>query len=447
MKKKGKLDRCRTFLTHTLWEMEPDSFGVMKGRAVKYLQVTAMVLRGVRDDQCFLRASALTYFTILSMVPFFALAFAILKGFGVQNTIEPLILEQVAAGSEEIVEKVITYINNTKVASLGAIGLVALLFTVISLMGNIEEAFNAIWGVRETRSFYRKFSDYLSVLISGPILMIAAVSVTTTLQSQAVVQWIVQNTYLGDLIISVFHLVPYLSVWVAFVFLYIFIPNTRVRFRSALVGGIIAGTVWQGAQWSYIHFQVGVAKYNAIYGTLAVLPVFMVWIYVSWIIVLSGLEIVYAHQHIRTFRREVRIPAVSFAARERLALAALLEISRSFCLDRPAWNSEALAESLGVPERVMQEILDRLVAAGWLAPSAGEAPSYLPAREAEHMLVKGVLDSLKNQGEPLEWDTRSPEVERIEKLLRKVDTEVDTSLAGLSFRDLVAGEADDARKG
>ncbi|WP_236685550.1 YihY/virulence factor BrkB family protein [Geobacter pickeringii] len=360
----GIVERITRFVA-TLSEGEvPESFGPVRRRLFTSLQFAMIVCRGFFADQCLLRASALTFSTLLSIVPLFALAFAVLKGFGVQNTLEPFILSQVAAGSHEIVERIVTYINNTKVGSLGAVGLAALLVTAVTLLGNIEEAFNAIWGVRETRPLHRKFSDYLSVLISGPLLLFAALSVTTTLQSQRFVQWLIRTSYLGDLLVPLFHLVPYLSIWLALVFLYMFIPNTKVRFPSAVVGGMIAGTLWQGAQWGYIHFQVGVGRYNAIYGTLAVLPVFMIWLYASWLIVLFGVEVVYAHQHLRTLRREVRVPSVSSAVRERLALALMLEIARAFFQDIPPRSAAGLAEFLDVPERIVREILDGLVAGG-----------------------------------------------------------------------------------
>lgn len=430
------VDRIIGFFTHALWEMEPDSFGPVKGRLLRYLQIGALVVKDFLDDQCLIRASALAFSTLLSIVPFFALAFAVLKGFGVQNTLEPFILDKVAAGSHEIVDKIVTYINNTKVGSLGAIGLAALFVTVVTLLGNVEEAFNAIWGVRETRSFYRKFSDYLSVLVSGPILLFAAVSTTTTIESQAFVQWVMGYTYLGDALLALFRLVPYLSIWIALVFLYMFIPNTKVRFRSALVGGIIAGTIWQGAQWGYIHFQVGVAKYNAIYGTLAVLPVFMVWLYASWVIVLFGGEVVYAHQHLRTFRREVRTPAISSAARERLALAVIYEISVAFHNDRPAWSITGLAEHLDVPERSVRELLECLEDEGVLAAGCGDDPLYLPARDLEHIRVGEVLSSLRNQGVGLPDQLGGEDHAVVDELWEAIGAAVRSALGDLSFRDL-----------
>jgi len=253
----------------------------------------------IDEHQLSLRAAGLTYTTVLSLVPFLAIAFAVLKGFGVQNALEPVLLKVVGESSHEVVIRIIGYVNNTNVKSLGLIGLLTLLVTVINLLTSIEEAFNAICGVSETRSLQRRFSDYLSVVVVGPVLLMVAMSMTSSLQSQWLVQWLINHTVLGDAILLLFRLVPYVSIWIAMTFLYSYIPNVKVPLRSALLGGVVAGTIWQFTQWAYFHFQVGVANYNAIYGALAALPVFLVWIYTSWLIVLFGLELVRSHQEQR----------------------------------------------------------------------------------------------------------------------------------------------------
>ncbi|MGA2150857.1 MAG: YhjD/YihY/BrkB family envelope integrity protein [Geobacteraceae bacterium] len=431
--------RLFQFFSTTLWDLEPEAFAGFRRHALKYLQITALVIKDFRDDQCMLRASALTFTTILSLVPFFALTFAVLKGFGVQNKIEPLILDQVAAGSHEIVDRIITYINNTNMTSMGAIGLVTLVITVISVLGNIEEAFNVIWGVKETRSIYRKFSDYLSVVITAPLLFLAAISITTTLQSQTIIKWLVETSYLGDALLFFFRLVPYLIIWLALVFLYIFIPNTRVRFKSALVGGVLAGTVWQLAQWGYIHFQVGVGKYNAIYGTLALLPVFMVWIYTSWLIVLFGVEVVYAHQNIRTFRRELHNLSFSHSQKELLCLAILQNIAIAFHFERNPWTTEHLAENLGIPVRVVGELLSFLMENGYIRATANEYPTYLPARELDRIVVENVLETLKNHGDNCKLTRITKEELHLQKILTRLDSGMAASLKGMTLKDLVAG--------
>jgi membrane protein len=431
--------RFTGFFSTTLWNLEPEMFTGVKRHAVKYLQVLALVIRDFRDDQCLLRASALTFTTILSIVPFFALTFAVLKGFGVHNRIEPLILDQVAAGSQATVDRIITYINNTNMTSMGAIGLVTLIITVITLLGNIEEAFNVIWGVQETRSIYRKFSDYLSVVITAPLLLLAAVSITTTLQSQALVKWLVETSYLGNLILLLFRLAPYLIIWLALVFLYIFIPNTRVRFKSALIGGVLAGTIWQLAQWGYIHFQVGVARYNAIYGTLALLPIFMVWIYTSWLIVLLGVEVVYAHQNIRTFRREIRNPSFSHSQKELLCLAILQDIAAAFHFERTPWTPEQLAEDLNIPVRVVGEILSILVETGYITATADESPNYIPARELDRITITDVLKNLKNHGDECRITRVTDGEKRLQEILARLDACTVAAMEGMTLKDLIAG--------
>jgi membrane protein len=439
--------RISRFFSTTVWDLEPEAFAGLRRHGVHYLQILALVLKAFRGDQCLLRASALTFTTILSLVPFFALTFAVLKGFGVHNKIEPLILEKVAAGSQETVDQIITYINNTNMTSVGAIGLVALVLTVVSVLGNIEEAFNVIWGVKETRSFYRKFSDYLSVVITGPLLLLAAVSFTTSLQSQSIVRLLVEKSYLGDALLFIFRLAPYVTIWMALVFLYIFIPNTRVRFRSALFGGVLAGTIWQLAQWGYIHFQVGVAKYNAIYGTLALLPVFMVWIYTSWLIVLFGVEVVCAHQNIRNFRREARSSAYSHGRKELLCLTILESVAAAFHFGRPPRSSTQLAEELDVPIRIVMELLSLLMESGYILASAGENTTYTPARELEHIAIMDVLATLKNHGDDLKPARLNSAELRMQEILTRLEACMAATLGGMTLKELVASAPPAANPG
>ena len=427
-----------SFFSTTLWEMDPDAYQGARHYGVKYLQIMSLVARNFLDDNCLLRASALSFTTILSIVPLFALTFALLKGLGMHNRLEPFILEQVTAGSQELVDRIVTYIDNTNMTSLGMVGLVALIITVITLLGNIEKAFNDIWGVRETRSLYRKFSDYLSVLISGPLLILAAVSTTTGLQSRSMVKWLMGTAYLGDIMLLVFRLIPYVSIWLALFFLYIFIPNTKVHFRSALVGGILAGTIWQIAQWCYIHFQVGVARYNAIYGTVALLPIFMVWIHTSWQIVLLGVEIVSAHQNIGTFRREFRAPRMSHGTKELLALSILKEIATAFHFGSPPLTAERLAGALDIPVKPVRELLSQLAESAYLTVTAGDEPSYQPARALERITINEVLLSLRDYGNHGWSAGTTPHGGDVRKLLAKANHAAAETLTGLTLKDLVA---------
>jgi membrane protein len=228
---------------------------------------------------------------MLSIVPFLAIVFAILKALDVHTTLAPMLLSNLAAGSQEIVAGILRYIDNTRVGSLGVIGLVALFLSVMATLDTVEDAFNQICGIERGKAVHHKLRDFLIVIIGTPLLIGLAVTITTSLQDQGVVQWFLRLPGVGHLLLL--RLAPYLSIWIAMVCLYQVIPNLRIRFRHALAGGLIAGTAWHLAQWAFIHFQLGVARYNAIYGTLALLPVFMIWIYTCWVIVLAGMEIVW----------------------------------------------------------------------------------------------------------------------------------------------------------
>ena len=243
------------------------------------------------DDRCTTLASALSFSSMLSIVPFLAIVFAILKALDVHTTLAPMLLSNLAVGSQEIVVRILRYIDNTRVGSLGAVGLITLFLSVIATLDNVEEAFNQICGIGRGKAVHHKLRDYLIVIFSIPLLIGLAVTITTSLQHRGVVQWFLQLPGVGHLLLL--RIVPWLSIWIALVCLYQFIPNLRIRFRHALAGGLIAGTAWQLAQWAFIHFQLGVSRHNAIYGTLALLPVFMMWIYTCWVIVLAGMEIVW----------------------------------------------------------------------------------------------------------------------------------------------------------
>jgi membrane protein len=258
------------------------------------LNTSRTLVRKFVDDRCTTLASALAFSSMLSIIPFLAIVFAILKVLDVHTTLAPMLLSNLAAGSQEIVARILRYINNTRVGSLGVIGLITLFLSVIATLDTIEEAFNQICGIGRGKAVHHKLRDFLIVIVSTPLLIGLAVTITTSLQHQGVVQWFLRLPGIGHLLLLRF--VPYLSVVIALVCLYMFIPNVRIRFRHALAGGLIAGTAWQLTQWAFIHFQVGVSRHNAIYGTLALLPVFMIWIYTCWVIILAGMEIVW-HLH------------------------------------------------------------------------------------------------------------------------------------------------------
>lgn len=413
------------------------SAGGITGGLYTVLRLAHQLVVSFSLHQGLLRAAALTFYTLLSLVPVLAIAFSVLKGLGVQNSLEPL-LRQVAGDSQETISLIVGYVNNTNVKSLGVIGLIFLLFTAISLLERIEESFNAIWGVSENRSPQRRFSDYLSVIIVGPIMLLAATSITSGLQSKWLVSWITERVYFGDKILLLFQMLPYVSIWISTIFLYIFMPNTKIRPASAILGGILAGTAWQITQWGYFHFQVGVANYNAIYGAMSALPVLLVWIYTSWMIVLFGLEIVYAHQH-RGLLNPLQAQVCS-ATREELALAILVEVCRHFRDKTGPPDSSQLAEELGLPLLQFEDSLTTLAELKYLSATNSTEPAWLPAFEPDRMFVGDVLSALR--GSMIPDEVRSPALVAAADVLAKGRAGERSALDGLSMYDLLQKEPD-----
>ena len=432
-------DRSRHFLEHDLWEIDAADRRWWRKFLLNQGQILTLVVRGFFADGCMLRASALTFTTLLSLIPLLALMFAVLKGFGVQNELEPLLLKQLAVGGGTVVTKIVEYINNTNVARLGTYGLILLVIAVLTLLSNIEKTFNRVWGVKETRPMLRRFTDYFSVVTIGPIFVVAAISMTSTVKSQKLVQTLIEHQYFGEMLLALFEILPFMVMWLVFAGLYLFMPNVKVSPRAALIGGVFGGTLWQISQWGYLNFQVGVARYNAIYGTLAALPVLMIWIYFSWMIVLLGLEMTYATQNLRSIRQDIRGARVNFASLEFIALTVLLCVGRRFYLGESAMGKDQLMEELAVPSRLLRKILDELVKLGFIAETLQESDTtaYQPARALEKIRLYDVIRSLAVDGADYSHLRDTPERLAVGGVAEILHDAEQKALEGMTLRDLV----------
>ncbi|HQP12356.1 MAG TPA: YihY/virulence factor BrkB family protein, partial [Candidatus Omnitrophota bacterium] len=325
------------FLKVDIWRIRMHKLSRTKSFWLKQLRIMLLAFRGFDEDKCQLRASALTYYSLLSIVPLVAMAFGIAKGFGIEKILEKQLYEKLA-GQEEVVERIISFsqtlLETTKGGVIAGVGVAILFWTVIKVLGNIESSFNDIWGIRKSRTWGRKFSDYLSIMLICPLLLIMSSSITVLVTSQ--VKLVVEKiSFLGVLspaIFMILSLLPYCVIWVLFTYIYIFMPNTSVSFKSGLFGGMIAGTIYQIVQWIYINFQVGVAKYGAVYGSFAALPLFLVWLQMSWIIVLFGAEISFAEQNVETYELEPDCLKASHTYKRLLALRIVQLSVKRFCL-------------------------------------------------------------------------------------------------------------------
>ncbi|HMB15812.1 MAG TPA: YhjD/YihY/BrkB family envelope integrity protein [Pelovirga sp.] len=426
-------------LKRLVWEQNLHEMPWLKRTLLRQLQMVVLVIRDFYSNRSLLRASALTYYTILSLVPLLALTFALLKAFGVQNQLQPLILDKLNVGDGQIAEVIVGYINNTQVAQMGAVGLVFLLVAVISLLTNIEAAFNDIWGVNNLRPVLRRFSDYLSVVLVGPVLLIGAISMTSSLISHSFTQSLLEMQMIGSLIVFVLKITPFIFMWLAFTLLYVFMSNTKVQWQAALIGGVFGGTLWQIAQLGYVNFQVGVARYNAIYGTMAALPIFMVWVYLSWVIVLFGLGVCYAKQNLRTGARDLRREEVNRSSFEQVVLALLVTLADRFHRGDPAINHDKLARLLYVPPRLCRAILAQLEQLGLVTEINGHAgwPSYQLGRDADNLSVSRIYSLLRNVGEEVMYLHPHPQTKVALEISHSLVELVDNEFGSVTLKDLV----------
>jgi membrane protein len=372
----GRLDKMQANLirhfSQDIWSGQHGGGGV-RGMANAVSRWVFLVVNGFLGNQCLIRASALTFTTILSIVPFLAVAFSISKGFGIQNTefVRGLLL-RITGERAEIVEKILTYIGNTNVKTLGWLGVVTLLATVFSMVGTVEKAFNTIWGVRRGRTAWRKFTDFFSVILVCPLIIVLSASFTVSLKKSELVQDLLAVSAIGGLEGLVLQLVPLLLIWLAFTFAYAFIPNTKVHLSSAATGGLLAGILWQSAQWAYINWQIGVTKYNAIYGSFAQLPLLLVWLYISWVIVLVGAEMCHARQELHAFTTRRFLGRAGLAERQKVAMLLMLAVTRRFLDGLPPYSVEEAARRLGVPPELAGELFGQMGAAGLVVLAENE---------------------------------------------------------------------------
>ncbi|MGB6280374.1 MAG: YihY/virulence factor BrkB family protein, partial [Syntrophobacteria bacterium] len=378
--------------------------------------------------------------TLLAMVPLLAVSFSVLKGFGVHNQIEPLLLNFLRPLGErgvEVTSRIIGFVDSVKAGILGSIGFALLIYTVISLIQKIERACNDTWHVNRSRPLSQKFSDYLSVILIGPVLVFSALGITASVMSTTVVQKMVAIKVFGSLMELATKLVPYLLVIAAFTFVYIFVPNTRVRFRSALTGGLVAGVLWETSGWAFASFVVKSAKYTAIYSGFAILIMFMIWLYLSWLIVLVGASVAYYHQHpesVTSYRRELRL---SNRMQEKLALLVMFLVGNNYYDNLPALTLEEFAQSLNVPMEALEPIMEALEGYGLLSQTANEPPTYLPARPLDTAELKDVLDAVRGANEIVDLKPQSESAElAVDQLVDHIDQAMAGALRGSTLKDL-----------
>lgn len=390
-----------------MWSIRLSDYPPNKALWIKVLRIFVLAFRGLNEDKMQHRASALTLYSLLSVVPVLALGFGIAKGFGYDKDLkEKLIMN--FSDYQEVVDKLITFadsmLQKTQGGLVAGIGLVVLFYTVMKVFSNIESSFNDIWQVKKARTYVRKFSDYLSMMLVSPILIVTA-SATNVFIFNTLSTIHEQGHILGlvsPLLLSVLKIVPYLLIITLFVLMYMIMPNIRVKFKPALVAGVIAGSAFQLTQWGYIYFQVGVSSYNAIYGSFAALPLFIIWLQFSWLIVLFGAKISFASQNIEMYEFELETTHMSDYSQRILALLLTHRVIKNFEAGLKPLTASELSKELMIPIRMNQVILQNLVQCGILAEVVSDrlnTRAFQPAQDINRLTMKYVIEKTDRLGE------------------------------------------------
>ncbi|MFT6925191.1 MAG: membrane protein [Psychromonas sp.] len=441
---KSFITKIINFIETDIWRIRANQLSGVKLFALRQLRIILLAVRGFAEDKCMLRASALTFFSLLSMVPVAAMAFGIAKGFGFDKKLETLLFNNLQ-GQEEVVEKLIGFsqamLENTQGGVIAGIGTVVLFWTVIKVLGQIEESFNEIWGIKKSRSLGRKFSDYVSIMLICPVLLILSSSATVIITSQ-VTLLVEKISFLGPivpLIIISLKILPYAVIWTVFTFIYIFIPNTKVNFQAGLLGGIIAGTIYQIVQLVYITFQVGVLKYGAIYGSFAALPLFLVWLQMSWLIVLLGAEVSFAEQNVETYEFEPDCLKTSHSFKLLISLYIVQLSVKNFCKGEKPWHADQISHFLELPIRLVRQILFELTEAGLLVEvklNDADTLFYQPARDPEFLTIFNVMEVLDQDGIDAVPMINSDEFNKLKETFEKFKASIEKSPSNIALKDI-----------
>ena len=423
------------FMKRDIWRVRRASFQGRQGFGLHLFRILVLSLREFVSDKCSLRASALTFFSLLSIVPVFAMVFGIARGFGVEKILKAKLLEN-TQGQQEVVMRMIQFsenlLQNTQTGIIAGIGLVLLFWSVIQVLANIEESFNDIWAIKKQRSMGQKFTDYLTLMLVAPVFFVTASSVTVFVVSQVrrVALEVRGLEFVGPVLLFGLQLLPFALFWGLLTFLYMFLPNGKIQFRSALLGGFVAGAVYQTVQWAYIYFQMGASSAGAVYGTFAALPLFLIWLQTSWLIVLYGAELAFAHQNEARFEFEPDCLNASEEFKKLCALRIAQVCVSRFAAGLAPLSSEEIAEQLEMPLRLTNELLERLAKARLLNMAQGEDERerhYQPARDIGEMTLQFVIREMEKAGtqdipvaETPELESLRASLEAFDKALRKL---------------------------
>jgi membrane protein len=425
------------FLTKQLWVVRLDKLNKRHGFFVKQIRVFSLSIKGFNEDNCLTRATALTFYTLFSIVPILAVMFAIAKGFGYDETLKTDIANSSSQYSTILNQAFIyadSMLKSAKGGVMAGVGILLLLWSVISLLINIENSFNDIWEVKKGRTWYRKVTDYLTIMIVAPIFLIISGGLTVAIQTHVSDIYIISGATAVILkCISFFIIVG------VFTFLYIVLPNTRVTFKSAFTAAFITSALFELIQWAYISFQVGTMKYNAIYGSFAALPLFLIWVQYSWYVVLFGAELAFANQNVDHYELENEIKSISVRYKRVIALMICNHVVKNFHEGHRPYTASEIAHSLDLPVRLARTIINELSETKILSEvrtSNDKETAYQPGISDSLLTVRYIINRLDEKGVNELPITNEKEQKTIHRLLIDLEKVMDDEKGNALVKDI-----------
>jgi len=431
-------------LNHAIWHTPLSEISKGKIFLFKQLRIILLAARGFSNDKVQLRATALTFYSILAVIPVAAIAFAIAKGFGLDQNLEQIITEKFSTYKEildPVLQKARNAIDETRGGYIAGVGMVILFWSVMSLLHHIENSFNHIWQIKSSRPWHRKVTDYLTIMLIAPIFIILSSSITIFI-----------NTELADfmsrapileffkpIIGFLFRFAPFFITWLTLTILFMVMPNAKVKFVPAMISAIVAGTILQVLQWVYIDLQYGITKLSAIYGSFAAIPLFIIWIQSSWIIVLLGAELSFANQNVSRYEFESEALNISHYQKRALVLMIMQIIIRNFSVGEKPISSEQIGTALKIPVRLARDILQDLSNVNLVSiihENEHKERLYQPAMDINKLTISYVFSRLDKKGISQIMVAKNKDYEKVMTILEKFDRLIAKSDSNILIKDL-----------
>jgi membrane protein len=412
--------KLKEFFTNDIWEVKLEKFPGWQRGAIKLLRIILMSVKDFKEKNLELRATSLTLYTLLSIVPVIAMIFGIAQGFGLEQYLDEQ-LNKAFKSQPVILENLLTYVHNILGSAKGGIiagfGFLLLLWSVLQVLSSIEDSFNSIWYVKTARTWARKFTDYLSIMMLAPIFIVLSgvlnVLIATKLQLVAA-QLNILGEFISQSIVFCIQLLPYLTTSILFFLLYMVLPNTRVKPKSAWYAGIVTGVIFQAFQWGYIEFQVGVSRYNAIYGSFASIPLFITWLQISWMIVLVGAEISYSVQNVTNFESMQRNIRINPYMRQLYSIYILRYVAQKFNAAQPAPDMAELSKSLDLPAGIIKQLVNEMQECNLIASNLkNNILCYIPAVDLRFLTLSYISTKLQMSGGNTALECSNSDLEKV----------------------------------